>query len=181
MPSAAHLHVELPLLFLFNFGLTTLPMVRGSSPSSVLPRYHIHRVIIVDAAGIFDDQARALCAGASAIFLHLCWSHPVPSTSSFPSCSHSSSCSHSPSPVPALSSSPSPARSPSPQLLFLCSLGYVTTNSNDDHARGYVTPFPKIHTRCIIDQRGQLRCPICPVGRTISGIGTRPRTTSWGS
>ena len=69
-------------------------------------------------------------------------------TSSVPSRSHSlspvPSCSRSPLSIPALSSSP----------LFLRSLGYITTDSDDDHAHGYVMPFPKGHTLRIIDRCG---------------------------
>jgi hypothetical protein len=50
----------------------SLLVVRGSSPSGVLPLYLVHRIIMLDAAvAISNDQARALCIGASAVFLPL--------------------------------------------------------------------------------------------------------------
>jgi hypothetical protein len=47
-------------------------------------------------------------------------------------------------------------------LPFPYSSGHVITDSEDDRAHGYVTPFPKGHTLRIINRRGQLRCPIYP-------------------
>jgi hypothetical protein len=66
------LHVKLPLPLPFAFGHTSLLVVWGSSPSGVLPLYLVHRIIMLDAAmAISNDQARALCIGASAVFLLL--------------------------------------------------------------------------------------------------------------